>query len=876
LLGLCCTFVCVSLLLAGAGAAQTFFTEVTEEAMSWISTPMDFHGIACADYDNDGRPDLFADELFGNDRIVLLHNEGNRGFANRTHDIKANISPRTKGMGTLFGDYDNDGDPDLFVPVGHAYWNARGRDALLCNDRGVFTDVTVEAGLTDTLPTNSAIWLDYDRDGYLDLFRGSALNNMKDMNAYEAAGGVGFGRLYRNQGEGTFTNVTTEVGLNVVVQGAEGIEAIVGIGPLLAGDFSGDGWPDLYLGMYKIPNVFFLNDGQGGFQEATTSEIAHPGHPDGIAAGDIDNDGDLDLLLVNSIWIGQDRSVMYLNRGEGRFLDVTESVGLSGLTGLGLVSPALLDIDNDGDLDLFAAIYQGARLLYLNQGDGTFVDATSQTGLGSERGIGFFACWLDYDLDGFLDVAFSNRTLYRNLGNDHHWLRVKLVGVESNRNGIGARVMATSGDLRQIREVFGGDGYSQDEMVVHFGLGQRTEVAQLEIRWPSGQVDMLTDIPADQKIRIIEGRGEYHVVQPTVWESLSDSLVAGSTVHFKAAVRPALFEAEAEIIRVTADLSELGGPASVPFSEVGDGTYRLEPVRLSVGDSTGFRSISVRIDQQTALGAYWTKLSGRIAILPVADQVILDEGISRDWQVDTHKVEYLDLDQSDVVYAEGSACAVRPEESLAGWRIGFQPADPVEPIGYALRFAIHPGDVVPSGSVRFTVGVFPGSAFVNLLEENRVDLEKKVWQVVEIPLFKAAGPITSINFAGNFEGTFYLDDIRLVAATPPPSATAVLEEQTATLPHSFTLFQNYPNPFNSSTVICFALPESENVELAIYNLAGQQVTTLVSGTREAGTYTVRWDGRDEDGQELASGVYLYRLRTGDGKQVETRKLLLLR
>jgi len=174
--------------------------------------------------------------------------------------------------------------------------------------------------------------------------------------------------------------------------------------------------------------------------------------------------------------------------------------------------------------------------------------------------------------------------------------------------------------------------------------------------------------------------------------------------------------------------------------------------------------------------------------------------------------------------------------------------------------------------------VVPSGAFVNLLEDHRVDLEKKVWQVVEIPLgvFKIDRPITSITFAGSFGGTFYLDDIRLVAATPPPSATAVLEEHTATVPKSFTLGQNYPNPFNSNTTICFALPENQEVKLSIFNLAGQQVVTLVQGARQAGTYTVRWDGRDDDGRPLASGVYLYRLRTGSRQQVETRKLLLLR
>ena len=158
-----------------------------------------------------------------------------------------------------------------------------------------------------------------------------------------------------------------------------------------------------------------------------------------------------------------------------------------------------------------------------------------------------------------------------------------------------------------------------------------------------------------------------------------------------------------------------------------------------------------------------------------------------------------------------------------------------------------------------------------------MDLETKDWQPVEIPLdaSKLAGPIESIAFLGNLEGTFYLDEICLVAAAPPqPDDTAVLEEHTTTLPQTFSLDQNYPNPFNSGTVIRFSLPKSGEVELSVYNLAGQKVAALVEGVREAGTYTVNWDGRDDRGRALASGVYLYRLRDGE-QQVETRKLVLV-
>jgi hypothetical protein len=180
-------------------------------------------------------------------------------------------------------------------------------------------------------------------------------------------------------------------------------------------------------------------------------------------------------------------------------------------------------------------------------------------------------------------------------------------------------------------------------------------------------------------------------------------------------------------------------------------------------------------------------------------------------------------------------------------------------------------------------GVAVNGHLVSLLEKEErgfgVDLERNEWQVVEIPLenFMVKGPIHTITITGNLEGTFYLDDVRFVSEMSSfPDQTAVLEERQSILPDGFSLDQNYPNPFNSATVIRFALSEGADVELAVYNLAGQQVMTLVQGAREAGAYVVRWDGRDDGGRALASGMYLYRLRTANGQQVETRKLLLLK
>ncbi|MBT4497257.1 MAG: T9SS type A sorting domain-containing protein [Gemmatimonadetes bacterium] len=842
--------------LAEAGEAQTLFTDVTEEVMLPQNVLSRSH--AFGDYDNDGWPDLFSTNVGSysdKGRMILLHNVGDGTFVDRVTEIQADTSPRRRGGGSTFIDYDNDGDLDLFVPVGQFWSEYPGLNVLLRNDRGVFRDVTLEVGLTDELPTDNAIWLDYDRDGYLDLYTGN-------LGCTEPQDPTLRNKLYRQNGDGTFTDVTREAGLDLQFGDCGGSN-----GGMAAGDYNDDGWPDLYAGNFLSPNRLFLNNGQGEFQDATTGDIGDPGMAFGVAVGDIDNDGDLEIFqAAGGGGGGADfRSILLLNLGEGQFLDAGEGVGLSRKMLEGQILGAnLADIDNDGDLDLHTGNSYYPFFLFLNNGDGTFVDMTSQIDPFWGDSIG------DYDLDGFLD--FWGDGLWRNNGNDNHWLRVEVVGTESNRSGIGARLTATAGGLQQMREISGGMGYHQHEMMAHFGLGPHAQVDRLEIRWPSGQVDVLTDLPVDRKIRVIEGREAYYVVEPTLWEGSSDSLVVGSAVDFEAIVRPALFEADAQIVKATADLSPFGGAEGTPLEDAGDGTYRLFDRLLPI--ETGIHLLSVMIDQVTSLGGYWTKLSRQIAVFPSEDQVVFDETLATDWEI-----EGLDsIAEEEMVYQGHHAARFHTEKQMRGtWTLSFKSSTSVRLFGFeVLRFAFRPAEVEwpdrPSFKLRMNDGLL-----IDLLE--KLDPDQREWQVLALPMEKLTGDeqVESIRFSGNFGGTFYLDDIRLVAAKPGDDThTAVLEQHSHMLPPFFNLDQNYPNPFNSDTVIRFALPTSENVELAIFNLAGQRVAKLADGMREAGVYAIRWDGRDDNGRELASGVYLYRLRTGDGQQVETRKLALVR
>ena len=1092
--------------------AETFFTDVTAE----LGVPLfDSRSLAIGDFDNDGWPDLFAAENRIIGRVSLLRNEGDGSFSSHNARIRTHIPDSHKGGGSIFGDIDNDGDQDLFMAIGSDDKDEGDRNLLLRNDRGVF--VAAQAGLLDSLSTDSAIWMDYDRDGFIDLYTANPLER---------------NILYRNNGDGSFTDQTAAAGLDLRFHPENGGST----DGLVAADFDNDGWSDLYIGNFLAPNRLFLNNRQGGFRDATTDEIGDEGEAFGVAVGDIDNDGDLDIFQASgggSVEVPF-RSIMLLNLGAGEFLDVTENLGLGVLREINAANPGLADIDNDGDLDLVIA--HSERRLFLNDGSGRFEEATEVSGIVPKRRRAGYLSFGDYNLDGFVDIWTENG-LSRNNGNSNHFLRVELVGVESNRNAIGARVWATSGDLAQMREILGGTGYNQDEMVAHFGLGAGTGVDRLEVSWPSGQKTVLEGVPADQKIRVIEGRPGYKTVKPAVWERISHSLLAaGSTVEFTAAVRPALFDAESSITRVTADLSAVGGFEEVDLTPGVDGAYLLKTM-VDPSGANGLRQVDIRAEQATSLGKYWTALSQNVTVAPATDLGLADEwtlerqrivNLSRNdavdvltawssdgrqalfytrrdgrWQVYqmdadgsnpvnlsnnsandsfpswspdgrqilfyTHRdgnneIYLMNADGSDpvnltnnpandrqaswspdgnqivfesdrdgnseiyVMNADGSnlsnltddessdrdpswspggkqiafsstrdgprdiyvadedgsnlrqltdhsefhglpfwspdgqrmtftstrdltvwaelymvnpdgaelvrlthnpnwdgagiwapggrkvaflsyrtgngdiylldlesdqvilnpdergvvfegQTALEVEASGEGlWKILYRAVERLDLVGYkALRFAFHPGDTQALDDPELAVTI--GDGRVDLLnaasEGGRINLDQRDWQVVELPLsaFDVKTTMDGVVFSGNLTGTFYLDDVRLLTVIETARPTAVEEEESAT-PAIFALDQNYPNPFNSGTVIRFELPEAGETKLTVYNLVGQKVATLVEGVREAGSYTLRWDGRDDRGRSLASGVYIYRMQSGN--DVETRKLLLLR
>jgi hypothetical protein len=488
----------------------------------------DGSGAAFFDYDSDGDLDLYlvdsGDLIKGREGHWnhLYRNEGGR-FAEVA--AEAGVQGGEYGMGVLAGDYDNDGDQDLYL-------TNLGPDILYRNEGGRFADQTAQAGLGSPLWGSSAAYLDCDNDGDLDLFVVNYVDfrveeplwcGRRDMNLrfycdprqYRPSHNI----LYRNNGDGTFADVSRQAG--ITHQGN-------GLG-VVCGDFDGDGDQDVYVANDLTQNWHYQNQGNGRFSEIgllTGTGLSSDGAPQagmGVDAADYDNDADLDLVVLN---FQLENKNLYRNDG-AYFPDLSFKAGIgeASLNSLGF-GTFFFDCDNDGWQDLFMAnghvhdnievydklaTYAQLAQLFHNEGGGRFAEWTGRAGPGvAVRDVGRGAAYGDYDQDGDLDIALNNSgraaALLRNEGgNAGHWLRVRLVGKQSNRDGVGAKVYVRAGALRLFQQVKAGSGYqSTSQRDLHFGLGPQAQVGRVEVRWPSGKVQVLEGIAADQVLRLEE------------------------------------------------------------------------------------------------------------------------------------------------------------------------------------------------------------------------------------------------------------------------------------------------------------------------------------------------------------------------------------
>ena len=496
-------------------------------------------GAAFIDYDSDGWLDIF---VLGGTTLDASRQGTNRLYHNNRDgtfsDVTEHAGLRRTGWAcaVAVADYNNDGFDDLFI----TYW---GENVLYRNNgNGTFSDVTKDAGLL----TGKKHWgsgctfIDYDRDGHLDLFVANYLEF--DLNSIPKPGASanctwkgmpvncgprglppGSAMLYRNKGDGTFVDVTSKSG----VSRATGSYMMTAV----AADFDNDGWPDIYVACDSSPNFLLRNNHDGTFAETglergvAVNEDGNEQAGMGLGIGDFNLDGSLDIFKTH---FADDTNILYRNDGKGNFEDVTSNVGLGVETRFVGWGAGIVDLDNDGSPELFYVtgnIYPEIakklpqyplatpRVIFRNTGTNRFEELIDAAGLGiaaphCSRGCAFG----DFDNDGDVDVLIINLneppSLLRNdTSGDNHWLKVKLIGVQSNRSAIGARVTAHYAGKVQAQEVLSQSSfYSANDLRLHFGLGKAVR-ADLDVRWPNGGVERITQVPANRLVFIREGSG---------------------------------------------------------------------------------------------------------------------------------------------------------------------------------------------------------------------------------------------------------------------------------------------------------------------------------------------------------------------------------
>jgi hypothetical protein len=517
------------------------FRHTSDPAKRYIVESMS-GGVVLLDYDQDGWPDIYFTNaptvdmaVKGTKRLGVLYRNNHDGtFTDVT--AKAGLSTACFAMGGAIGDYNNDGWPDLYVTC------LGGNILYRNNGDGTFTDVTAKAGVADGRWSTGAAFGDYDGDGFVDLMVTNYVDfHLDDLPGFGSApfckyrgmdvqcgprGLRGAGdSLFHNNGDGTFTEVSKAAGV-------DDPNGYYGLGVVWA-DFNNTGRPDIYVANDSTPKFLYQNEGNGRFKDiglesgTAVSEEGSEQASMGIALGDYNHTGRPSIYVTN---FSDENDLLYENEGDWNFKEVSYASGAAAPS-LPWVKwgTAFVDLDNDGWLDLITgtghvypqvdslpsgAGYREPKMLQMNQGDGSFCDASDQAGMAlQERHVSRGLAVGDLFNDGNMDVVVGDLDggpmILRNRGVEgRHWVSFELVGTKSNRLALNARVRVVAGGMTQTDEVHSGGSYlSQNDLRLHFGLAGATKIDAVEIHWPSGRSETLHNLAADRHYGVVEGQG---------------------------------------------------------------------------------------------------------------------------------------------------------------------------------------------------------------------------------------------------------------------------------------------------------------------------------------------------------------------------------
>lgn len=830
-----------------------------------VNDEMLSQGISWADYDGDGDQDIFVTHGSG------MMQRNNILYDNRNDGSFTKITMQSgSSFGSSWGDYDNDGDLDLFVAnMGNNY---------LYRNKGnkEFEIITNTIVVQDGGSSRGCGWGDFDNDGLLDLFVANCENEMNF--------------LYWNMGNGSFQKVTSGAIVNDVGD-SRGCSW---------GDYDNDGYLDLFVANYNNQNNFlYHNNGDGNFTRVTSGDVVNDGgKSQGCSWGDYNNDGYLDLYVTNR---PDQNNFLYYNNGDGTFNRITTGAIVTDKgTSFG---SSWGDYDNDGVLDLFVANHSGQNnFLYRNHGDGTFVKISSKKVV-EDNGDSYGTGWGNCDNDGDIDLFVANydqaNFFYSNNACQNHWVNIRCVGTVSNASAIGARVKikaTISGQpVWQMQEVSGQTGYlSQNSLNCEFGLGDAISVDSIQIFWPSGISWDSTEIAVDQFVVIKEWAHRPIAGNDQAVTLITDPIVINVLDN----------DMDEDGDQLTIQSIDTTGTIGTVMIDPGDTTVTYTPDSIFIGIDHFYYIVSDGLCGRDT-GEVVIEVNPIPNTPPVAcddqtttveDVAVVINVLDNDTDPDEDPLTIQSIDtlstRGDVAINSGNAALTYTPHT------GYVGTDSLHYVISDGRGGLDTARVTvqitakPNNrpiAANDSISVYEGTTVMISILDNDEDTDSDPLFIQSLDTTATAGlvsiqsgdTIVVYSAPSGFEGVDVFGYVVSDGEGGLDTANVIVEVMALSglangpkIPRVYSISQNFPNPFNPKTEVRYQLPKSGDVRIVIYSVVGKEVKTIFHQQQPAGYHSIQWDGKNDSGYNVPSGIYLLLMEADSYRAV--RKMMLLR